>query len=167
MAAPEHQKITPEEAARRIKEAGESALLSEAEIASGLRDHVEEYGPAEIDAGGEVYTVELPDTEPYVPDLEGWAGRLADEIRRTPTDYQGHPDVPEDAALALVNALEPEDLRRLTSALLEVAPGLVERVTHRVLEELCEEVARHEDPKHSDATITLIKTIENDWRNDA
>ncbi|MDP9437214.1 MAG: hypothetical protein M3P49_00460 [Actinomycetota bacterium] len=167
MAAPEHPRLTPEEAARCIKEAGESRLLTEQEIASGLRAHVEEFGPAEIDAGGVTYTVWAEDDEPYAPDLEGWAERLVDEIRRTPTDYQGHPDVPEEAALALVEALEPDDLRRFTDALLEAAPGFAERVTSWVLEELCEEVARCEDGRYAHATIILIKTIEEKWRRHA
>ena len=167
MAAPEHPKLTPEEAARLIKQNGESELLSEAEIASGLRSHIEEFGSAEIDAGGQTYTVENEGAEAYVPDLEGWAERLADEIGRTPTNYQGHPDVPEDAAIALVNALDPEDLRRLTDALLEAAPGLAGRFTDMVLTELCEDVARREDPKHAHATVALIQNIAEDWRNNA
>ena len=167
MAAPEHPKVSPEEAARRIREAGESTLLSEAEIADSLRQHVEEFGPAEIVTGEETYTVELPDAEPYVPDLEEWAGRLAHEARGTPTDYQGHPDVPEDAAVALVETLSPEDLRRLTDALLEAAPGFAERVADTVLTDLTEEIARREDPHFVHATLELIAQIQADWRQQA
>lgn len=58
-------------------------------------------------------------------------------------------------------------LAAFVDELFVLEPGLAERVTGRVLEELCEEVARCEDPKHSHATITLIKAIEEKWRNDA
>lgn len=58
-------------------------------------------------------------------------------------------------------------LVRFLDELLTLEPGLSEWVTGRVLEELCEEVGRCEDPKNAHATITLIKTIENDWRNNA
>lgn len=168
MAAPEHPRLTPEEAARRIKEAGESVLLSEAEIASGLRDHVEEFGPAEVDIAGELYTVETEDAEPYVPDLEGWAEGLADEIRRTPTDFQGHEDVPEDAALALVNALDPEDLARLCDALLETAPGFAERVSGMVLDTLKEDVARETETGGFGGTpVELIEEIQAKWAQEA
>lgn len=54
---PQHPVVTPEEAARLIKENGESELLTAEEIASGLRDHVEEFGPNELMTGGTVYTV--------------------------------------------------------------------------------------------------------------
>lgn len=101
------------------------------------------------------------------PDLAVWAGCLAQRIAATPTYYQGHEDVPEDAALALVEALKPEDLRRFADALLEVVPGLAERMTDAVLTELCEEIARREDPKHAHATVELVKAIEQDWRNQA
>ncbi len=157
MAAPEHSKLTPEEAARLIKQNGDSELLSEAEIASGLRSHIEEFGPAEIDAGGQTYTVETEDAEPYVPDLEGWAEKLAHEVRVTPTNYQGHPDVPEDAAVALVEALDPEDLRRLTDALLEAAPGFAERVADLVLDDLVGELQDHEE------TVGLIEQAREKW----
>ena len=50
-------KISPEEAARLIKQNGESELLTAEEIASGLRDHVEEFGPNELMTGGITYTV--------------------------------------------------------------------------------------------------------------
>ena len=161
MDTPEHPRLTPEAAARLIKQHGESDLFTEAEIASGLRQHVEEYGPAEIDAGGETYTVEIPDADPYIPDLNSWAEKLADEVRRTPTNYQGHPDVPEDAAVALVDALGPDDLRRLTDALLEAAPGFAERVTDLVLDDLADELQDHEE------TVGLIEQAREKWRNDA
>ena len=167
MAAPEHPKVTPEEAADLIRQNGESELLSAEEIASSLRDHVEEYGPAEVETGGKTYTVWVEDAEPYVPDLGEWAEGLADEIRRTPTNYQGHPDVPEDAALALVNALDSEHLDRFCDALLEAAPGFAERVSDMVLDGLKEEIARREDSRHSHAAIELIRQIEQDWRNQA
>lgn len=101
------------------------------------------------------------------PDLNLWAGCLARQIATTPTSTCGHENVPENAALALVEALEPEDLRRFADALLEVVPGLAERMTDVVLTELKEEIARREDPAYSFATVRLIEDIENDWRNDA
>jgi hypothetical protein len=36
-----------------------------------------------------------------------------------------------------------------------------------LLSELKEEIATREDPKYAHATITLIETVEDEWRNDA
>ncbi len=90
-----------------------------------------------------------------------WAKYLARRIATTPTDYQGHPDVPEEAAVALVGALEPEDLARLCDTLLEAAPGFAERVTDAVLDDLADELRDHE------ATVDLIERASEKWRNDA
>ena len=100
------------------------------------------------------------------PDLERWAASLRDRIKSTPTDFQGHEDVPEDAAHALVEALDPAHLERFADALLEAAPALREHFVATVLEELSEEVARREDSRHAHATVELISQVEQDWRND-
>ena len=101
------------------------------------------------------------------PDLESWAEKLAQDIQATPTDYQGHPDVPEDAAVALVEALEPEDLRRLTDALLESAPGFAERVTDAVLGDLKEEVAQEtESGEFGGTPVELIEQIQAKWEQE-
>lgn len=101
------------------------------------------------------------------PDLSLWAGCLARRIATTPTSTCGHEHVPENAALALVETLEPEHLERLVDALLEAAPGLAERMTDVVLGELKEEIARREDPKYAHAAVELIRQIENDWRQES
>jgi hypothetical protein len=63
---------------------------------------------------------------------------------------------------------EPGDyVRRFVDELFELEPGLREHFTDMVLTELCEEIARREDPKHSLATVALIQNIAEDWRNDA
>ena len=46
-----------------------------------------------------------------------------------------------------------------------LCPGVRERFSDELLAELKEEIARREDPKYAHATITLIETIEADWRN--
>ena len=95
------------------------------------------------------------------PDLAVWAGYLARRIATTPTDFQGHEDVPEDATTALVEALEPGDLDRLTDALLEAAPGFAERVADLVLDDLVGELQDHEE------TVSLIEKAREKWRQDA
>lgn len=95
--------------------------------------------------------------------LPRWAGVLQGLIA---TDKQGE-DSTVEAARALVEVLEPEHVERLTEALVEAVPGMVERLTGRVLEELCEEVVRREDSTHSHATVQLIQDIEEKWRADA
>ena len=92
-----------------------------------------------------------------------WAERLADEIRRTPTDFQGHEDVPEDSALALIDALELEHLDRFADALLEAAPGLMERVAGQVLGELVEELHR----RGAKEAAQTVMEIEADWEQEA
>lgn len=95
--------------------------------------------------------------------LPRWAGVLQGLIA---TDTKGE-DSAAEAARALVEVLEPEHVERLTEALVETVPGMAQKVTGRVLEELCEEVTRREDSTHSHATVQLIQDIEEKWRNDA
>ncbi len=98
-------------------------------------------------------------------DMMVWAKYLARRTAASPTDYQGHEDVPEDAALALVEALEPGDLRRLCDALLEAAPGFAERVTDAVLGDLKEEMNRRTEYGEFGGTAAeLVEEIEADWR---
>ncbi|PLS81217.1 MAG: hypothetical protein CYG60_26015 [Actinobacteria bacterium] len=102
------------------------------------------------------------------PDLAVWAKYLARRIVNTPTDYQGHEDVPEDAALALVEALEPGDLDRLTDALLEAAPGFAERVADAVLGDLKEDIARKmETGEFGGSPVELIEQIQAKWEREA
>jgi hypothetical protein len=98
------------------------------------------------------------------PDMVVWAKYLARRTAATPTDYQGHEDVPEDAALALVEALEPGDLARLCDALLEAAPGFAERVTDAVLGDLKEEIAREtETGGFGGSPVELVEQIQAEW----
>ncbi len=100
-------------------------------------------------------------------DLAVWAGYLARRVSTTPTDYQGHEDVPEDAALALVEALEPGDLDRLTDALLEAAPGFAERIVDLVLDDLKEEIARKmETGEFGGSPVELIEEIQAEWERE-
>ena len=63
---------------------------------------------------------------------------------------------------------EPEEyLERFLEELLTLEPGLKERFVDTVLVELCEEVARREDSRHSRAVVGLIREIASDWSNDA
>ncbi len=102
------------------------------------------------------------------PDLAVWAKYLARRIATTPTDFQGHEDVPEEAAVALVEALEPGDLRRLCDALLEAAPGFAERVSDRVLEGLKEDVARETESGGFGGTpVELIEEIQAKWERES
>jgi hypothetical protein len=48
---------------------------------------------------------------------------------------------------------------------LGIRPGVLERVVEKLMVDLKEEIARREDPRYSRATIALIETIEEDWRN--
>lgn len=43
-------------------------------------------------------------------------------------------------------------------------PGVREHFADLLLGELCEEVARREDARHSHATVELISAIQADWR---
>ncbi len=95
------------------------------------------------------------------PDLAVWAKYLARRVATTPTNFQGHEDIPEEAALALVEALEPEDLRRFTDALLEATPGFAERVADLVLDDLVGELQDHEE------TVDLIEQVREKWEQEA
>lgn len=95
--------------------------------------------------------------------LPRWAAVLQGRIA---TDGEGE-DSAAEAALALVEVLEPEHVERLAEALVETVPGMAEKLTGRVLEDLCEEIVRREDSTHSHATVQLIQEIEEKWRMDA
>ncbi len=56
-------------------------------------------------------------------------------------------------------------LAEVVGELMLLCPGLKDRFSDELLGELKEEIARREDPKHSHATITLIESIEDEWRN--
>ena len=66
-----------------------------------------------------------------------------------------------------MEVLEPEYVERLAEALVETVPGMAERLTGRVLEDLCEEIVRREDSTHSHSIVELITNIQNDWRQEA
>ena len=95
--------------------------------------------------------------------LPRWAAVLRGRIV---TDQQGQ-DSAQEAAVALVEVLEPEYVERLAEALVETVPGMAERLTGRVLEDLCEEIVRREDSTHSHSIVELITNIQNDWRQEA
>jgi hypothetical protein len=61
-------------------------------------------------------------------------------------------------------AAEPY-LIRVVEEVLELEPGVRQRLSDLLLTELKEEIARREDPRLSRATIALIETIEDEWRN--
>jgi hypothetical protein len=50
--------------------------------------------------------------------------------------------------------------------LLELEPSVKGRLVSAWLEELCEEVARREDPRHAHAVVELLKNIEQDWSSE-
>jgi len=54
----------------------------------------------------------------------------------------------------------------LVGELMELVPGLRQHFSDALLTELKEEIASREDPKYAHATITLIESIEADWRSD-
>ena len=56
-------------------------------------------------------------------------------------------------------------LAKVVGELMEIHPAIRERFSDELLDDLKEEIAAREDPKHSHATITLIESIEADWRN--
>ncbi len=56
-------------------------------------------------------------------------------------------------------------LAEVVDELFGLVPGLRHHFSDALLIELKEEIARCEDPKHSHATITLIESIEADWRS--
>ena len=53
--------------------------------------------------------------------------------------------------------------------LFELVPGVKDRFSDELpdelLDELKEEIAWREDPKYAHATIRLIESIQNEWRN--
>ena len=53
----------------------------------------------------------------------------------------------------------------LVGELFGLVPGLRERFSDSLLSELKEEIAQREDPKYAHATITLIESIEADWKS--
>jgi hypothetical protein len=55
----------------------------------------------------------------------------------------------------------------LVGELFGLLPGLRQHFSDALLTEIKEEIARREDPKYAYATITLIETVEDEWRNDA
>ena len=58
-------------------------------------------------------------------------------------------------------------LIEVVDEVMSLEPGVREHFCDLFLTELCEEIARREDPRHAHATVELIRQIENDWRNDA
>jgi hypothetical protein len=56
-------------------------------------------------------------------------------------------------------------LAEVVGELMLLCPGVKDRFSEKLLGELKEEIARREDPKYAHATITLIETIEDEWRN--
>ena len=56
-------------------------------------------------------------------------------------------------------------LAEVVGELMLLCPAVREGFADELLGELKEEIAQREDPKHSHATITLIESIEADWRN--
>jgi hypothetical protein len=53
----------------------------------------------------------------------------------------------------------------LVGELMALMPGLRQHFSDALLTDLKEEIASREDPKYAHATITLIETIEDEWRN--
>ncbi len=81
---------------------------------------------------------------------------------------------PEMFAYTLVEHLADEHaegaqayLTAVVDEVMLLEPGVREHFSDLLLEELCEEVARREDPRHSHAIVTLIRDIAEDWRQDA
>ncbi len=56
-------------------------------------------------------------------------------------------------------------LAEVVGELMLLCPAVKDRFSERLLGELEEEIAQREDPRYAHATITLIETIEADWRN--
>jgi hypothetical protein len=57
MNAPAHPEITPEQAANLVAEAQGLDQESRDELVAQYRWHVEQFGPAEMEVGGTLYTV--------------------------------------------------------------------------------------------------------------
>lgn len=80
---------------------------------------------------------------------------------------------PETFAYSLISHLLDEHgegaaepyLIRVVAEVMELEPGVRQRLSDLLLTEIKEEIARREDPRFSRATITLIESIEADWRN--
>ncbi len=62
-------------------------------------------------------------------------------------------------------AAEPY-LIRVVEEVVELEPGVRQRLSDLLLTELKEEIARREDPRFSRATIALIDEIEGKWRQE-
>ena len=58
-------------------------------------------------------------------------------------------------------------LAEVVGELMLLCPAIRERFADEFLGELKEEIAQREDPRFSHATITLIESIEADWRSRA
>ncbi len=56
-------------------------------------------------------------------------------------------------------------LVRVISEVFAIAPGVLAHVVDKLMGDLKEEIAQREDPRFSRATIALIETIEDEWRN--
>ncbi len=82
-----------------------------------------------------------------LPDAGTFAYRLSEHVADLVGD--GH----ADAYLAEV-----------VGELMLLCPGIKDRFSDGLLGELKEEIAQREDPRFSHATITLIESIEADWK---
>ena len=69
-------------------------------------------------------------------DYREWALLLRSLWARTDADFQGHIDPEDEAALVLVETLEPAQLGKLGYALLEHSPGLMQRFLGELVEAL-------------------------------
>ena len=58
-------------------------------------------------------------------------------------------------------------LAEVVGELMQLCPAIKDGFSGALLGELKEEIAQREDPRYTHATITLIETIENEWRNRA
>ena len=56
-------------------------------------------------------------------------------------------------------------LAEVVGELMILCPAVRERFADELLGELKEEIAQREDPRYAHATITLIESIEADWRS--
>ena len=58
-------------------------------------------------------------------------------------------------------------LIEIVDEVMVLEPGVREHFSDLLLGELCEEIARREDPKHSHATVELIAAIQAGWRQES
>jgi hypothetical protein len=80
---------------------------------------------------------------------------------------------PETLAVTLLEHVEQtvgEDeadaqITRVVAELFGIRPEVCERIVEKLMTDLKEEIARREDPRYSRATIALVQTIEEEWRN--